>query len=186
MAVDTDFALAGADGIASVAPHGTAAPADMNALTTPWVDLGALSTDGLTHAMGETRTAFKRWGSIVPFKTVVTDQTATFDVTFLESNAHVLGLYYKTADPTPDATTHIVTVEPDTTGSIDLRAFTFDVIEGTNHLRFYVPKGEVTQRKDVVYKTDGIVEYGVTITAYVDDTVGYSMQLLGLLDANLS
>lgn len=185
MAIDTTFALAGADGIASVAPLGTTAPADLNALTTPWVDLGALSTDGLTQAMSETRTDFKRWGSIVKFKSVVTDQAFTFDCTFLESNNHVLGLYYKVTDPTPDPSTHIITADADTTGKQDIRSWVFDVIEGTNHLRFYLPRAEITDRKNVVYKTDSLAEYGVTISAYPDDS-GTAVQLIGLLDANLS
>jgi hypothetical protein len=33
-------------------------------------------------------------------------------------------------------------------------------------VRFYVPEGEVTAVDSPVYKTDGLVEYGVTITAY--------------------
>jgi len=183
MAVDTDFALAGQNGIASVAPTGTTAPVDTSALSTPWVDLGALSTDGLTEHGAETRTSFKRWGSIVPFKTIITDQEFTFDVTFLESNNAVLGLYYRVTDPTPDATTHLVTVTADTTGKQDRRAFVFDVVEGTNIARWYVPEGEVTDRKDVVYRPDGIAERGVTITAYVDAN-GVAKQLIGLFDAN--
>lgn len=287
MAVDTDYALAGANGIASVAPTGTAAPTNTAALSAPWVDLGALSTDGLTESNGETRTSFKRWGSIIPFKTVVTDQTFTFKVKFLESNANVLGLYYKTAAPTPTgtgtsevqsvtvngsptggtfvlvygdvATTDIaynataatvqsalqalstigsgnvtvtgsaggpytvtfagalanqnvaqlnvtsnltggtspsvtvatttpgtsgqlITVDADTTGKIDLRAFVFDVIEGTNVVRYYLPQAEITNRDDVVHKPDGISERGVEITAYPDAT-GLAKRLIGRLDA---
>lgn len=288
MAVDTDYALAMADGIASVAPYGTAAPVDLTALSTPWVDCGALSVDGLSEAAQETRTSFKRWGDITTFKSVVTDQQKTFDATFLESNATVLGLFYKVATPTPtgtaqnevqtvtisgtptggdfvlvfggQATTDIaynataatvqaalqalstigagnVTVtggaggpytvtftgtlagtnvdqltatgnftggtspsiavstgtpgaagqllkfNDDTTGKIDIRAWVFDVLEGTNHARFYVPKGEITARKNPVYKTDTITEYGVTITAYVDPATGISIARTYLLDA---
>jgi len=102
MAVDTDYALAMSDGIAYEAVYGTGAPVDPpTALSSPWVDLGAMSTDGLSEAAGETRTSFKRWGSIVDFKSVITDQQKTFDVTFIESNPNVLGLFYKVTTPTP-------------------------------------------------------------------------------------
>lgn len=185
MAVDTDFSLAMSDGIASVAPTGTAAPDDLTTLTTPWVDLGALTTDGLVQAMGETRTDFKRWGSIAKYKSVVTDVAFTFDVAFLESNSAVLGLFYKVTDPAPDGTTNIVTVDADTTGKQDVRSWVFDVMEGTNHIRFYLPTAEITARKNVTYKTDTQVEYGVTVTAYPDDS-GSAVQVIGLLDANVA
>lgn len=289
MAVDTDYALAMSDGIAYEAVYGTGAPVDPpTALSSPWVDLGAMSTDGLSEAAGETRTSFKRWGSIVDFKSVITDQQKTFDVTFIESNPNVLGLFYKVTTPTPtgagtsevqtvtisgaptggdfvlvfggDATTDLafnataaavqsalealpgigagnvtvagsaggpytvtfagtlatedvaqmhatsnltggtspsvavttttagasgslLKVTDDVSGKIDLHAFCFDVIEGTNHARFYVPKGEITARRNPVYKTDTLTEYGVTVTAYVDDTLGYAISRAYLLDA---
>lgn len=273
MAIDLDFVLAMGDGIASVAPADTACPTGLAALNTPWVDLGALSTDGIAETLGETRTSFKRWGNISTFKTVVTDQSKTFDVTFLESNPNVLGLFYKVAVPSPSAdganevqtvtitgaptggtfsltfkdqttpalafnatasavqtalqalstvgagnatvagsaggpytvtfagalaNTDVETIDPvgsftggtspaiatavttpggsgailtvtdDTTGTTDLRAFTLDILEGTNHIRFYLPHAEITARKNPAYKTDTITEYGVTITAYPD------------------
>jgi len=289
MAVDTDYALAMSDGISYVAPYGTGAPVDPpTALSAPWVDLGAMSTNGLSEAAAETRTSFKRWGSIVDFKTVVTDQQKTFDVAFLESNPNVLGLFYKVTAPTPtgagtsevqtvtitgtptggdfvlvyggDATTDlaynataaavqaalqalpsigagnvtvagsaggpytvtfggtlanedvaqmhatgnftggtsptvtVATTTPgssgqllkltdDVSGKIDLHAFCFDVIEGTNHARFFVPKGEITARRNPVYKTDTLTEYDVTVTAYVDDVLGYAISRAYLLDA---
>jgi hypothetical protein len=58
----------------------------------------------------------------------------------------------------------------------------FDVLEGTNHIRFYLPKGEVTNVESPVYKLDGLVEYGVTITAYPDDN-GVAVARSFLLDA---
>jgi hypothetical protein len=56
------------------------------------------------------------------------------------------------------------------------------MLEGTNHIRFYVPNGEVTGRKNPVYKTDSLVQYGVTITAY-PTPAGISVQRDFLLDA---
>lgn len=182
MAIDEDLILAMADGTSWVAPVGTAAPTDMSTPATPYVDLGSMSTDGLTENLAESRTEFKRWGSIVTFKTVITDEKHTFDVTFLENNPDVLGLFYRVDTPTPDATSHIITITDDTTGLLDPRTFVFDLIEGTNHIRFFCPKAEVTARKNPVYKLDGMVEYGVTITAYPDDN-GVAVARSFLLDA---
>jgi hypothetical protein len=281
MAVDTNYALAMSNGIASVAPAGTAAPTDLSALSAPWVDLGALSTAGLVETAGETRTQFKRWGSIVPFKSVITDQSKTFDINCLERNPNVLSLFYKVATPSPSgagtsevqsvtitgvptggtfvltfgdvATTDLpynataaavqaalqalpgigagnvtvtgsaggpytvtfagalagqnvaqlsatgdfiggtvpnvtvatttpgvagalLTVNDDTTGAIDLRAFVFDVIAGGVHDRFYCGKAEVTARKNPTYTTAALTEYGMTITAYPSDSTGLAVQ----------
>lgn len=183
MAVDTDYALAMSDGIVSKAPQDTTEPTDMNALTTPWVDLGGINTDGLSESMKETRQTFKRWGSINIYKSVITDEAKTFHVTFLESNPAVMGLYYRlTADPTPDATSHIVKFADDTTGTRVVNAMVFDLTEGTNHIRYWCPRVEVTDKDDVVNKTDGERAYGVTLTAYPDDT-GVAISRQFLLDA---
>lgn len=287
MAIDEDLILAMSDGVSSVAPLGTPQPSGMDTLTSPWADLGAMDVSGLTENLAETRTEFKRWGSIATFKTVITDEKHEFDVTFLENNANVLGLFYRVStpvatgtpvsevqsvtisgsptggsftldfggQPTTDiaynatasavqtalqalstigagnvtvtgsaggpwtvtfagslanqdvaqlvavsnltggtspsvtvATTtagsagNLLSVTDDTTGLLDPRAFVFDVFEGTNHFRFYLPKGEVTARKNPVYKLDGMVSYGVTITAYPDDN-GVAVARTFLLDA---
>lgn len=288
MATNTAYALAMSDGIASVSPYGTPQPSDMTALSTPWVDLGAISTAGLTEGSAETRTEFKRWGSIATFKTVITDQKKTFDVSFLESNANVLGLFYRVTTPTPTgaganevqtvtitgtptggtfvltfgdvATTDIaynaaaatvqtalqalpgigagnvtvagsaggpytvtftgaladqnvpaltatsdltggtspavnvatitqgaagsiLSVTDDVSGKNDIRAWVFDVFEGTNHGRFYCPNAEVTARKNPTYSTGALTEYGVTVTAYPDPTTGVAVARMYLLDA---
>lgn len=288
MAVDLDYVLAMGDGLAAVAPDLTACPTGLGAVTSPFVDLGALSTDGIAEALSDTRTTFKRWGSIIPFRTVITDEQKTFDVTFLESNANVLGLFYRVATPTPAGTAanevqtvtisgsptggsftlvfddvattdiaynasaatvqaalqalstigsgnatvsgsaggpytvtftaalgnqsvaqlnatsdltggtsptvtvatttpgtsgNILTITDDTSGNQDLRAFVFDIMDGSNHVRFYCPHAEVTARKNPAYKTDSLTEYGVTITAYPDPTGAVAVRREYLLDA---
>jgi hypothetical protein len=70
----------------------------------------------------------------------------------------------------------LVTLNDDTTGLIDLRAFCFDLTTGTTHDRFYLPKAEVTARKNPVYVNSALTEYGMTITAYPSDSTGYAVQ----------
>jgi hypothetical protein len=188
MAANTDYALAMASGIASVAPTTATDPltgGTMTALTTPWVDLGAISTAGITENLAESRTEFKRWGNITTFKSVITDEKHTFDVSFLESNANVLAAFYKVPGgitPSGTAPASTLAVTDDTTGALDVRSWVFDMLEGTNHIRFYVPRGEITARKNPVYKTDTLIEYGVTITAY-PTSAGVAVKRLFLLDA---
>jgi hypothetical protein len=288
MAPDNDFVLAMGNGILQVAPKGTPSPLpSMADLSSPWVDLGSLSTDGFTQGRGSTRTSFKRWGSAATIKTVITDRAATFSATMLELNPNALGLYFGISPPSPTgtptsevqtatitgsptggdfvlvyndhATTDIaynataatvrsalealpgigsgnvavsgsaggpytitfqgtlantnvtqitatgnftggtspaITTGTSTSGSAgnlllvnpsnstaqDLRAFCLDIIEGTNHIRWYLPNAEVTDTGDVVYRTDELSALPVTITAYPDDA-GLPVYGAFLLDA---
>jgi hypothetical protein len=99
MAVDSYFTFPGAQGIASVAPVGTAYPGSMVALSSPWVDLGGITQDGLTENPSQSRNDWKRWGSISTYASVITDLKHEFNVKFLESNPNVLGLVYRTGGP---------------------------------------------------------------------------------------
>lgn len=81
---------------------------------------------------------------------------------------------------------NLLIVEDDTTGASDIRAFCFDGMDGTNHVRFYIPRGEVTARKGVTYNAATQTEYGMTITAYKDPTTGLSVRRFYLLDALVS
>lgn len=187
MAVDEDFILAMSDGITWVAPKGTVAPAITTASiptpTTPWEDAGAMDTSGLTNNNDETRTEFKRWGSIAVFKTVITDKKTTFDVTFLQSSPTVLGIYHRMGStPVADTTTKVISVTDDTTGVHDPRAYIFDVLDGTNHVRYYCPNAEVTATKAIEHATDKLTSYPVTITAYPDAN-GVAIARTYLLDA---
>jgi hypothetical protein len=68
------------------------------------------------------------------------------------------------------------------TGVRDVRSFCFDLIQGTNHLRFWIPTGEITRRGNVNYKYDNLIEYDVTITAY-PNTSGVAVKRYILTDA---
>jgi hypothetical protein len=292
VAVDNYYALTVAQGICSGAPSGTGDPGAPTtaptAPTSPWYDFGAISTDGLTENPSQSRQEFKRWGNISPFVAVITDQKKEFQVTFLENNANVLGLAYRTGtSPTPSGSTanevqtitisgtptggtfvldfngqpttdlaynatasavqtalqalstigagnvtvsgsaggpytvtfagtlaaanvpqmvavgnftggtspsiavatttagsagSLLTITDDTTGLRDVRAFCFDLIQGSNHLRFYVPQGEVTDQGSIKYVTDDLIQYQVTITAYPNSS-GVAVKRYFLLDA---
>jgi hypothetical protein len=105
MAVDSYYTFPAAQGYASVAPASTPRVANMAALSAPWVDLGAITQDGLTEDPSQSRTEFKRWGSISPYAAVITDQKHTFNIKFLENNPAVLSLVYRTGTaPTPTGT----------------------------------------------------------------------------------
>lgn len=182
MAVDEDFILAMSQGTSWVAPKATALPDGMGTLSPTFTDLGAMDTAGLSETPTQTRTEFKLWGNIAVYKSVITDIKHTFKFTCLETNPAVLSLAYRTGVvPVPDATTHIISVTDDITGKLDPRAFVFDLIEGTNHVRFYCPNAEVTDVAAVTYALDKIAGYEFTVTAYPLD--GVAIERRYLLDA---
>jgi hypothetical protein len=105
MAVDSFYTFPAAQGFASVAPQGTAGVTNMGTLVSPWVDLGGITQDGLTENPSQSRNDFKRWGSISPYASVITDIKHEFNIKFLENNPAVLSLVYRTGTaPTPSGT----------------------------------------------------------------------------------
>jgi hypothetical protein len=71
------------------------------------------------------------------------------------------------AELTPDTTTQIVSFNENDKPTPDRRAFAFDILDGANNqIRLYIPSGEVTTRGDVVYKSDDLVGYPLTVSAY--------------------
>lgn len=75
-----------------------------------------------------------------------------------------------------------MTVTDDTTGVRDIRAMCFDLVNGTNKIRFYCPMAEMTALGNISYKFDGLIEYQCTFTAYPNAS-GVAVQRQFLLDA---
>jgi 1,2-phenylacetyl-CoA epoxidase catalytic subunit len=87
----------------------------------------------------------------------------------IESKASTLELFHKGS-----------TMEEITDGyKIDVKSpnvvrkkFILDVLDGSTHLRIYVPDGEVTERGEITYVNDETISYNVTVTCYpVNDVV---------------
>jgi hypothetical protein len=97
VAVDSNFSFPILAGSAWVAAGNTANPG-MAALSTlpAWSDCGGLDQAGLTENPSQTRTDWKRWGSISTYNSVITDIKHEFSFTCIESNPVTLGLAYRT------------------------------------------------------------------------------------------
>jgi hypothetical protein len=168
MTSNAQLALVGATGVWNVAQTGATAPVGFTALAPAWKDLGYISQDGMTAAVDEERQSWTPWGALSPIRTQVTSSTKTYAITAWETNATVLSLYHKipAATLTPD-TDGVVSFAESDRPSPDRRAFCFDVLDGANNqIRIYIPLGEVSERGDVVYKSDDLIGYPLTVTAY--------------------
>ena len=153
--------------LAWFAPEGTAAPTSATvALAAAWKDAGLCTENGLSIKVSESSKDIQAFGSGAPVRTLVTNSKLTFDLAFLESNPISLAVYNRLA---------LDTIKPDATGAFDFGvgdhrsqkyAATFDVVDGANHLRFYCPSVEVTDRQDLAVQAGSEISYGVTLTAY--------------------
>jgi hypothetical protein len=168
MASNSNLALAGATGVGYTAPAATTAPdAGFGTLTAPWADLGYISDDGLTADVNDDRKEWTPWGSVSPIRTQITKSTKTFKIVCWETNEQVLSLYYRQAiaDVAPDVA-NVITFNDIEQPSPDRRSFLFDVLDGESLFRIYIPEGEVTDRGGITYKSEELVQYEMTITAY--------------------
>ena len=105
-----------------------------------------------------------------------TPYTVTFQGTLAAANVvqiNAVGNFTGGTSPTISVATttggsagSYLKIVDDTTGVRDQRTFCFDLIDGTNHERYYVPQGEVTNRDPVISKFDEPTKYGMEITAY--------------------
>jgi hypothetical protein len=172
MADPNDGVRVGYAGKAYIGAVGATVPTD---LTSPWdadewFDLGKITEDGLTEATDQARAEFKAWGFNAPVRTQLTSKTTTFQLTFIQSNnAHVISLFHSvdladmTTTGTGDAAYTSFTDSQNT--EPDVRALGLDIVDGDFHTRIIVPRCEVTERGNKVYKGDTLVNYPMTFTA---------------------
>jgi hypothetical protein len=169
--LDPDFARLGVTGALRTGPLGVTLPTDLGTWGSTIVNLGYISDDGITEAASTDRTEFIPWQGVAPIRTEVTKNTKTFAATLWESNWEVVSLYYGVGvdDVVVTGTGDAAVVVFDEYGKPkrDLRMFGIDVIDGVYARRIIVPYGEVTEKGDITYKSDTLIAYPVTITAYV-------------------
>jgi len=169
--LDAELARLGVTGALRTGPLGSTLPTSMTAWAAPIVNLGYISDDGITESRSEDRQEFTSWQSLVPIRTEITKRQTTFETTLWESNWNTVSLYYQVGltDVTTDLTGDIDVIIFDEKGKPkrDLRVFGVDVVDDVYARRAILPYGEVTERGDLIYKSDTLIGYPVTITAYV-------------------
>lgn len=172
MGINSALARVGVTGVASVADLGTTAPVGLAALAVAFVDVGAISEEGLTESRDEDRNEWTPWQSTSPIRTEITTSKKTFQITCWESSKIVTSLYYQVpvASMTDTAAAGgvpaYVSFDEPAKPAPDPRFWVFDVFDGTKRRRFTCPNAEVTDRGDVKYASSDIIGYPLTITAY--------------------
>lgn len=163
MALEPDNVRVALTGAVYEAPKGTTAPTDStSAYGAGWGDLGWLSDDGIEEDYNDDVKDIKAWQGGQTVRKVISGSEATYKFTCIETSARVLELYHK-GSVVAAGVIEVMTPSPDE------RAFAFDVVDGDVHERIIIPRGEVTERGAIQYKTDEAKAYELTITAYPDE-----------------
>lgn len=154
---------------------------------TAFKPLGAVSEEGLQYGFDENNQSFFAWGRLTPFRTQITQSLRMFDMTLWETNRGICkSVMYRLP---------VATVSAGNTGEYafselsspapDRRSWLFDVIDGNNIERFYVPVGEVTKRDNVTFRNSEIAGYKLSVTAYADAS-GVTVYHLGHINVPAS
>lgn len=154
----------------------------LNPLPAGYEDVGWVDDSGATMARSVDTANATSWGAVEPTRTDITKDTKTIKIICQETKALTIGLYTG-ADMTG------VTADP-TTGEVDIATPARPSIKhyrclvlgvdltdsGEIYLAKFYPKVSVTDYDDEKFqsKADDPVTRGVTLTAYIDNTLGYS------------
>lgn len=162
MAVNTANVRTGTSGVVAVGPIATTAPTSATAqMPTGFIDLGAVSEDGITEARERSTNQIIIWQDAAVARESVTEASFTLNLTLVESKKEVIETYYGATVSGTDGSYVIV---PASTGG--RKSYLVDVVDAGKVKRIYIPSGEVTEVGDVVYQNGEPVGYEITITAY--------------------
>lgn len=179
MTNNADNVVAGvplATGGVLIGPLATAAPTDSKtALAVGFVATGYLGDAGLVASANRTSTPIRAWGNDLVHMSQ-SDYTVTYKFSYLETtNTAVLKAVYGdnnvtvVAPTTSTGTYRTVSLNGD---PLPKRSYVFEVKDGVNRKRIYVPVAQMTDMADVTYVDKDIVKYDVTLTAFKSATLG--------------
>jgi hypothetical protein len=155
MAIDTTEIRVGQSGAVYVAPIGTAMPIEPDdVLDVAFVDLGAITEDGVSLEPGMTVEKLRAWQANKTVRVVKTEDELMASFTLMQWNNETvpLALGGGTISATPGAQVKYV---PPAAGVIDERIFLIEWVDGANDYRLLIPRGMVTDVGEIqLAKTD--------------------------------
>lgn len=168
-AANVNVALTGAVYASEAGDTVTAPTTAVVALDTDLVDLGYIGEDGITEQYEEDTTEVRAWQGGAVVRTMISSSAARFSWQMIENKREVVELYHKGSIMESDGATGYKIEIMTPTG--DRRAFVLDVIDGTDHIRIWIPDGEVTERGEINYSSSSQIGYPVTVTAYPNNNI---------------
>ncbi|MDR3080532.1 MAG: phage tail protein [Streptomyces sp.] len=141
----------------------------------PWgadfTDMGFITPDGLEEALEEERTQLEAWGEDAPVIDLAKKRTQTFKLTFRQTTAELLSLYYQVAvakmTSTPSATgkAQFVSFGSGSLADTVEIALGLDVIMSGKRHRIMIARAGVTDRGAVKHSADDSSNFELTFTA---------------------
>lgn len=163
-------------GAVSKGAYGATAPTGTSGGIGARTDLGAISEDGVTLSLpdGGEKTQLKIWQDGMNVRTLRTtsDDLPQIVFTMMETTRRAIETYFGvTVTQTSDEGSWEYKVEnraPDD--------YILDVIDGSELLRLYVPRGVVASVGEVTFANQSGVGWQVTLDCELDSAKGYSLK----------
>jgi hypothetical protein len=169
-----------------LAPIDTPLPADMDTdFAAPWLGLGYVSEDGPTLSTSTDTTDIRGWQALGVLRTLITGRTITIQFQLMQWNALNLALYWDIDVPT---------IGPQGDFAFDVRsdqagqrhALAVDVRDGTNEVRFYLPRVQLNAAGDINFQRSSAALLDVTFSVLENEgrmirIEGKNPAIIGLL-----
>ncbi len=175
MVLDADFKLT------TLAAGGAIELADLST----WDQLGWVSkSDGVVFSADTETSDVESWGALEPTRSDITKDVTSAQFTCQETNKKVLEMYYNVdlsstlGDFDTGETAFNQAVEPSTT----YRRQLFLSKDGSGPKEIFIaklmPRSNVSAKSDQNWNSEDALTYGMTVTAKVDDDLGYAVRHL--------
>lgn len=161
------------DGNLYRAPLGTAKPANTQAtLDAAYESLGFFNADGVVMSFSDNVQKHYGWQRSQLVRTARTETDTMVAFTPLETNRTVLETFHNGSTVAVNGSEWEMAIKAPTSVRY---SWVFDAFDGTDHKRYYIPIGEITERGDLMYKNGDPVGYPMTMSFYPDsnDTLTY-------------
>ena len=137
----------------------TAAPTSAVSAVSAYTELGYVGPDGIEFTTDRSTKKIRAWQNSDLVRETITEATTQYKFTLLETTKEVIELYFGSA-----ITSGKIQYNPANTGG--KKSFIFDVIDGSNSIRHYVPLAEVMSIDPLKFGNGDEISYALTITAY--------------------
>lgn len=148
-----------------------------------WDQLGWVSkSDGVTFSAETETSDVESWGALEPTRSDITKDVTSAQFTCQETNKKVLEMYYNVdlSAVQGDSVTSEVAFNQSTEPDTIYRRMLFLSKDGSGAREVYIakvmPKTNVSAKADQTWNAEDALTYGMTITAKVDDDLGYAVR----------
>ena len=152
-----------------MAPVGTAPPTDSTtALPATWSTLGYLSEDGVTLSQDTTSADIIPWQGRSPVRSMITARELAMEMVMIEFNQQNLAVYFgmpvNTGVPTSTWALDVISTAP-----TQVYSFVIDVSDLNVKLRYYIPRGSLSDAGDLVITDSGAMALPITMKCLDDN-----------------